>query len=113
MFQAKDCIDDCKEELEEWKGICAEREAELRAIYHKLYNDKVAIDKQVDFSEDIKVTNYSQERPVVPFGRVKNYVLENRNRLRSKSRLPKSGKRSSMKLQREALLTEAFVEFSD
>jgi len=41
-------------------------------------------------------------------------VLENRNRLRSKSnRLARSGKRSSIKLQREALLAEAFVEFAD
>ncbi len=107
VFQAKDCIDDCKEEIEEWKALCADREAELRSIYHKLYNDKVGIDKNVDILEDAKVINYSQERPVIPFSKVKNYVLENRNRLRSKSKHAKSLKRSSFKASRETIFSES------
>ena len=51
-----------------WKDACAEKEAELRAIYHKLFNDKFGIDKQLNFSEDIKMINYDAERPPTALG---------------------------------------------
>ena len=45
VFQAKDCIEDLKTEIDEWKEVCSEKDAELRGIYHKLFNDKTGIDK--------------------------------------------------------------------
>ena len=59
VFQAKDCIDDLKDEVEEWKNACALKDAELRSIYHKLYNDKLGMDKKLEFSADVRIENYS------------------------------------------------------
>jgi hypothetical protein len=43
-----------KNEIEEWKNVFSEKDAELRAIYHKLFNDKNGIDKKIDFNEEVK-----------------------------------------------------------
>ena len=45
VFQAKDCIEELKTEVDTWKDACAEKEAELRSIYHKLFNDKNGLEK--------------------------------------------------------------------
>jgi hypothetical protein len=88
VFQAKDCIEDLKTEIDEWKEACAEKDAELRSIYHKLFNDKVGIEKQIDFNEDIKTVHYDSDKPVISgeLGTMKNYIKENKRHIRSRSR---------------------------
>jgi len=65
VFQAKDCIEDLKTEIDEWKDTCAEKEAELRTVYHKLFNDKVGIDKQIEFNDDVRTIHYDAEKPIL------------------------------------------------
>lgn len=98
VFQAKDCIEELKTEVDTWKDACADKEAELRAIYHKLFNDKFGLDKQLSFSDDIKRINFDAERPATAIGqfltadgqlqsgRMKNFIVENKKRIRSRSR---------------------------
>lgn len=57
-----------KTEVDTWKDACADKEAELRAIYHKLFNDKFGLDKQVGFSEDIKKIPFDADRPATAVG---------------------------------------------
>lgn len=54
--------------MDTWKDACADKEAELRAIYHKLFNDKFGLDKQLAFSEDIRRINFDAERPATAVG---------------------------------------------
>lgn len=54
--------------MDTWKDACADKEAELRAIYHKLFNDKFGLDKQLAFSEDIRTINFDAERPATAVG---------------------------------------------
>ena len=68
VFQAKDCIEELKLEVDTWKDACAEREAELRAIYHKLFNDKFGLDKQLIFALDTKTLNFDADRPATAIG---------------------------------------------
>lgn len=128
VFQAKDCIEELKAEVDIWKDACAEKEAELRAIYHKLFNDKVGIDKQLNFSEDIKMINYDAERPPTAIGqfinadgqlqssRMKNFIVENKKRIRSRSRnnerrnqttKKSTTQKSSLKMSKEKIFGSA------
>jgi hypothetical protein len=42
-----------KNEIEEWREIASEKETELRALSHKIYNDLIGKDKIVGFDENI------------------------------------------------------------
>ncbi|TNV85257.1 hypothetical protein FGO68_gene13347 [Halteria grandinella] len=90
VFQAKDCIEDLKSEIDEWKDACAQKDAEIRGIYHKLFNDKVGIDKQIDFTEDVRTITYDADKPpsalITNNGGGKNFIAENKKRIRSRSR---------------------------
>jgi hypothetical protein len=57
-----------KLEVDTWKDACADREAELRSIYHKLFNDKFGLDKHLSFVEEIKTINFDPERPPTAIG---------------------------------------------
>lgn len=80
-----------KTEIDEWKDLCAQKDADLRSIYHKLYNDKTGIDKNLDFIEDTKTVQFDSEKPTISTlnggsDRMKNYIIENKKRIRSRSR---------------------------
>ena len=89
MFQAKDCIEDLKTEIDEWKEVCSEKDTELRSIYHKLFNDKTGIEKSLLFNEDVKYLKFDGDRPpntIIPGERMKNFIVENKKKIRSRSR---------------------------
>lgn len=78
-----------KTEIDEWKEVCSEKDAELRGIYHKLFNDKTGIDKQLAFNEDVRSLKYDSDRPpntILPGERMKNFIVENKKKIRSRSR---------------------------
>lgn len=98
VFQAKDCIEELKLEVDTWKDACADREAELRSIYHKLFNDLNGLDKHLSFAADIKTQIFDSDRPATAVSyfltadgqlqtaRLKNFIVENKKRIRSRSR---------------------------
>jgi hypothetical protein len=40
-------------EIEEWRELCAEKDTEIRQIHHKIYNDIIAVDKKIEFNNEI------------------------------------------------------------
>jgi hypothetical protein len=78
-----------KTEIDEWKEVCSEKDAELRSIYHKLFNDMTGIDKQLGFSNDVKILKFDGDRPsntIMPSDKMKNFIVENKKKIRSRSR---------------------------
>jgi hypothetical protein len=69
--------------------VCSEKDTELRSIYHKLFNDHTGIDKQLAFNDDFKTLRFDGDRPansILPSDRMKNYIVENKKKIRSRSR---------------------------
>ena len=126
VFQAKDCIEDLKSEIDEWKEVCSEKDAELRSIYHKLFNDKSGIEKQLVFQEDVRTLKFDGERPVntiVSGDKMKNFIVENKKKIRSRSRnnerknMTQAGsttvsKKSNLKKVKEAVFSPEAVDFA-
>lgn len=91
VFQAKEAIDDLKLEIEEWREVSSDKERELRQIYHRLYNDLIGINKQVQFDETVQLKEFDGNRPVnTEVNRIKNYIKHNKQRIipRSKHQTP-------------------------
>jgi len=93
VFQAKEAIDDLKAEVEEWRGLSALRETELRQIRHFLGNELGGLElaaRKVGFNEQVVKLEFDQTLPVS--SDKKNFLRHNKKRLRcrssSKKKLP-------------------------
>jgi hypothetical protein len=106
--------------------VCSEKDAELRSIYHKLFNDKTGIDKQLVFQEDVRTLKFDGERPVntlVPGDKMKNFIVENKKKIRSRSRnnerknMTQAGsttvsKKSNLKKVKDAVFSTEAADFA-
>ena len=106
--------------------MCSEKDAELRSIYHKLFNDKSGIEKQLIFQEDVRTLKFDGERPVntiVPGEKMKNFIVENKKKIRSRSRnnerknMTQGGstavsKKCNLKKVKEAVFSPEAVDFA-
>ena len=73
VFQAKEAIDDLKQEIDEWREISAQKETELRQLHHRLHRDLLSQNKEVVFDEVVVMKEYDGSRPV-SVDKIKNFI---------------------------------------
>ena len=70
--------------------MCAEKDTEIRQIHHKIYNDIIAVDKKIEFNNEIQTKEFDSSHPVnVDFKKVRNFIQHNKKRIRSRSKNPR------------------------
>ena len=70
--------------------MCAEKDTEIRQIHHKIYNDIIAVDKKIEFNNEIQTKELDSSHPVnVDFKKVRNFIQHNKKRIRSRSKNPR------------------------